>query len=99
MCIRDRSLALPLVVWDLDASDSGFVPGGTPGQWEWGTPTTGPVGEGRMWATELDRDYLNNASDTLQIPVGDLSSLAEPSLVIEHWYDCLLYTSPSPRDS
>jgi hypothetical protein len=80
------ALALPLALWPLDSTDGGFLPGGTPGQWEWGTALVGPADEGRVWGTNLDGSYLNDAADVLEIPLPDLSEASDPVLVMRHWY-------------
>ena len=63
--------AAPLVSWDLESDDGGFVSGGETGQWEWGVVDSGP-GAGsdgsRAWATVLSGAHRNDAVDTLTLP-------------------------------
>lgn len=85
--------AAPLLVSDLQADDGGFIATGAAGQWAWGSVANGP-GAGfdgtRAWSTGLDRDYLNDTVDYLEIPVPDLTGVAQPTLSFQHWYDIVL---------
>ena len=47
--------------------------------------------DGRKWYTSVTNDL-----DAIQEEIDNLSSLATPDKEI---YNCLLYTSPSPRDT
>ena len=78
--------AIPVVIWSFDDGPSGFVESGNSGQWEWGVPSSGPGGAASVWATRLGSDYFNDASDQLQVPVPDLSGLAQPVLTVRHWH-------------
>jgi hypothetical protein len=81
-------LLAPLPVWSVDLAldDGGFVSGGSTGQWEWAVPTVGPTGSGAMWCTNCDGAYLHDTVDWLEIPLPNLNGLAEPTLVLRHWY-------------
>ncbi|MCB9688882.1 MAG: hypothetical protein H6735_27825 [Alphaproteobacteria bacterium] len=79
-------LAVPLVVLDFDSSPGPLVEGGDTGQWAWGTPTVGPVGGGRTWATVLDGPYLHDTLDWLELPTGSLAGATRPTLELRHWY-------------
>ncbi len=76
-----------LLLFDLSVDDGGFVSAGSTGQWEWGVPSSGPGGSGAVWGTNLDGNHFNDAVDTLEIPLPDLSTAVSPVLVFEHWYD------------
>ena len=78
--------AIPVVFWDLSASDHGFVATGDLVQWTWGVPTSGPGGADAVWGTRLDGDYLNDAVEYLELPSLDLTGLARPVVVFRHWY-------------
>lgn len=78
-------LAVPVWVLDLSVTDGGLVSAGDTAQWEWGVPTVGPVGD-TSWGTRLDGPYLHDTVDTLEARLPDLSTVAEPSLVLHHWY-------------
>ncbi|MCA9571475.1 MAG: hypothetical protein KC656_26740, partial [Myxococcales bacterium] len=79
-------LAVPLVVLDFDTSPGPLVEGGDTGQWAWGTPTVGPAGGGRTWATVLDGPYLHDTLDWLELPTGSLAGATRPTLELRHWY-------------
>lgn len=79
--------AVPIWVVDLGTSDGGFLSGGETAQWEWGQPSVGPTTYGPMWGTNLDGPYLHDTTDWLQIQLPDLSAIASPTLLIEHWYE------------
>jgi hypothetical protein len=73
---------------DFEASDGGFF---ATGSWEWGIPTSGPdtaYSGTKLWATELDTNYSNDAQDFLYLPAVDLSGLAlTPIFSFYHYYD------------
>ena len=81
------ALVLSIAIWDFAVSDHGLVPGGSPDQWEWGVPAGVPGGSDPVWGTQLDGAYLNEAEDTLQLPMPDLGTAAKPVLVLEHWHE------------
>ena len=91
LCALTSALAAtPLLSWDLDADDGAFVTSGTSGQWEWGTPETGPKGGytgNAVWATGLTRPYLNDSTDYLALPAADLSGASRPVLHFYHWFE------------
>ena len=81
---------LPLLVFDFALQDHGLVGGGIPTQWEHGVPTVGPPTTSTVWGTQLDRNYLNDAEATLDLPLpdsADLAAAARPVLVLDHWFD------------
>jgi hypothetical protein len=82
--------ATPVTAWDLESDDGGFVEDGELRQWAWGAVTNGP-GAGfdgaRAWGTGLTRDYLNDSTDTLEIPLPDLGDVTRPVLRFRHWYE------------
>jgi hypothetical protein len=91
LLLTGLAAALPLRL-DFDVDEGGMLPGGDPGQWEWGAPSTGPALEaegavGRVWATRLDRDTMHEADDTLELPSVVLSGAGRPALGLRHWYD------------
>lgn len=77
---------LPLLVWDLSVSDQGFVSGGDTGQWAWGVAASGPMDPTPVWGTNLAGQYLNDATDTLEIPLPPLGTFTRPVIVLQHWY-------------
>lgn len=79
-------LAIPILIFDIGASDNGFVREGTGGQWAWGIPTSGPGGPDPVWATRLSAPYLNDAIDALEIPLPDRGTATSPTFAIEHWW-------------
>lgn len=79
--------AVLVVLWGLSADDGGFVDSPTGVHWSWAVPTSGPGGGDPVWATNPGGNYFNDAVDTLEIPVGDLSAVAHPVLTVRHWYD------------
>lgn len=78
--------AVPVWVVDLGVTDGGFLSGGDTLQWEWGTPSSGPVTYGALWGTNLEGPYLHDTTDWLQITLPDLSGVETPSLLLDHWY-------------
>jgi hypothetical protein len=78
--------AVPVWVIDLGVTDGDFVSGGETGQWGWGVPSTGPTAYGTLWGTNLSGNYLHDTTDWLEVPLPDLSGVAEPTLLLEHWY-------------
>lgn len=81
--------AEPLAEWPLESGDGGFVVSGETEQWEWGAVENGP-GSGfdgaNAWAAGLRADYLNDATDYLEIPIPDLGAADYPVLVFSHWF-------------
>jgi hypothetical protein len=81
--------ATPVLNWDLEQDDGGFMAGGDLGQWEWGAVSGGPGGGflgQNAWAVGLDGTYLNDSVEYLELPVLPLSGLAQPVLNFAHWY-------------
>jgi hypothetical protein len=82
--------APPTATWAFDDSDGGFVHGGSPDLWQWGTPGAEPgscVGWGSCWCTGLDSDYATDSYDTLTFASFDLEGIVGPRLKMAHWYD------------
>ena len=80
-------MILTLLLVDLTVSDGGLLESGQTRQWEWGAPTSGPVGLGSAWGTNLSAPYLHDTVDTLEVALPDLSQAARPMLRVRHWYD------------
>lgn len=80
--------AVPVLGWDLEQDDGGFQASGDLQQWRWGTVTAGP-GAGydgrRAWAVGLTGNYLNDATEYLELPTMDLSGVAAPVLIFQQW--------------
>ena len=72
-----------LAMWDFAADDGGLT-SGNGAQWQWGLAEKGPATIG--WATRLDRPYLNDTVDTLEVSLPSLSSAVRPRLVLRHTY-------------
>jgi hypothetical protein len=69
---------------DFEASDGGFEPSG---EWEWGTPTSGPNGAFsgvNCWATNLEGNYVQGVS-FLQFPLQ--IGAGTSAITFTHWYD------------
>ncbi len=79
--------AVQLLDLDFDRDDGGMIEVGATGQWEWGIPSTGPATPGRVWATRLDANYVNDATDALEVDLPDLTAAVRPTLVLDHGYD------------
>lgn len=79
----------PVVLYDLTDDDGGLEPGGDLLQWEWGEVGAGP-GSGwngpNAWSTSLAGAYLNDAVETLTVPLPDLAELDRPCLHLMSWY-------------
>lgn len=77
--------ALVLVtLWELGASDGGFLPAGTLGQWEHATP---PGASEAVWVTRAGADTFHSTTETLTLPLPDTTGLERPVLVLEHAFD------------
>ena len=77
------SASEPLASWTLSDSDGGLTSYGETDQWEYGEITSGPMSGytgANGWATGLDRPYLNDSTDYLQLPSVDLSGTTRPVL-------------------
>ena len=77
------------VVLDFESGPQGFGHGGTNDEWEWGSPSQGPVlpgGSRKIWATDLDGTYENRSSGFLESEVYDLVPDAEVELELTHWF-------------
>ena len=74
-----------------EGSDAGFSGSGG---FVRGIPTVGPDAAGsglECWATNLDGEYDNQAFATLTSPVYDLTSMNNPMMQINHWYNIETY--------
>jgi len=75
---------------DFSAGDGGLSPGGDVGtSWQWGVVDSGPgagLGGASAWGTVLAGDYLNDASETVELPPLSVGGLAAPALGLTHWY-------------
>ncbi|GDX80840.1 hypothetical protein LBMAG42_26510 [Deltaproteobacteria bacterium] len=83
------SASTPVLIWDLEQDDGGFMAGGELGQWRWGEVVSGP-GSGfdgqNSWAIGLEDVYLNDSVETLELPIPSLLGIARPVLSLQHWY-------------
>ncbi|MCF6409257.1 S8 family serine peptidase [Pseudalkalibacillus salsuginis] len=74
---------------DFESEPTGWITWGDNNTWEWGAPTSGPgeaaSGE-KVYATNLDGDYDNNANMTLMMPPIDLGD-GEAYLQFNNWYN------------
>ncbi len=67
----------------------GWSHGGNQDEWEWGTPTYGPSyahSGSKLYGTDLDYKYNNNANCWLKTPEIDLSEYINVQLEFWHWY-------------
>ena len=76
---------------DFESEPAGWTHGGDNDPWEWGSPTSGPgaaySGE-KVFATDLDGNYPNNANAWLLMPPIDLTETDEGAVLrFMHWYD------------
>jgi len=82
-----------LYEFDFETSDGGFMSHGI--LWEWGTPVVGPSvahSGDKLWGTDLDDEYSNNANAWLRSPEIDLSGFSKNgdtviALEFWQWYD------------
>ena len=61
----------------------------TAGDWEWGTPTSGPKSSrsgSRLWATNLSGNYNDMTASILETPEISLAGKDSAKLVFWHWY-------------
>ncbi len=88
----------PIVIseWDFESGGTAFIGSG---DWEWGTPTTGPgeaVSGTKLWATKLADDYTNNRLSELLVPMVDIpDSSFCPRFTFKHWFS---FEPPSGGD-
>ncbi len=81
--------ASPLLEFDFATDDGGLTTLSNL-QWAWGVPTSGPGASEALdpvWGTQLGGNYLNDASDSLQLPPSDLSNASRVAMAITHWYE------------
>ena len=74
---------------DFEDDSGGYVSGGTP-DWEWGDPSIGPSSAHsgvNCWATDLDDEYSDDASATLDSLPISLPQGVTSELSFWHWYD------------
>lgn len=84
----NRFRILPGILYDFEENNGGFTT--TPGDWEWGVPTSGPgnAHSGRkVWATRLARNYSDNSNSRLETPVINLAGYSKALLTFWHWYE------------
>lgn len=65
-----------------------IMAGGTPDQWQWGNPTTGPKSahSGKnLWATNLDGNYGNKINSWIQLPTINLDSTTKAAIGFNYW--------------
>ncbi|MDW7680883.1 MAG: FlgD immunoglobulin-like domain containing protein, partial [bacterium] len=68
--------------------DSSFTTAIT-GDWQWGTPTSGPNSAhsgSKLWATNLSGNYSDLTSSVLETPEISLANKDSAKLVFWHWY-------------
>ncbi len=74
--------------YGFEADNGGFVADPDDG-WQWGTPTSGPMGAHsgqNLWATVLDGNYANNADWYLYSP-DFIATTDNPVLAFWQWYN------------
>ena len=80
--------SVTLLQWyDFSVDDGAMQEVGNTGQWEYGIPSDGPMGESNVWGTKLHQDYLADSFDTLELPLPSLAGVESAYVQIEHWYD------------
>ena len=67
--------------FDVTQAPAGWI---ATGDWEFGIP---PAGGGSVAATKLASNYSDSVHSTLDTPALDLRGMAEPTLLLHHWYD------------
>lgn len=74
---------------DFEASDGGFTHSGTGDEWEWGTPSYGPITTAssgvKCWKTDLDNSYDFSPGQDLYSPIIDLTVLPPASEILFQW--------------
>lgn len=61
----------------------------TVGDWQWGTPTSGPSAAhsgSKLWATNLGGNYNDRTESILDIPEISLADKDSAKLIFWHWY-------------
>jgi hypothetical protein len=81
----ETSCAVFDMVFDFESGNGGFV---ADGEWQWGTPTSGPnaaYSGVNCWATNLSGNY--SASTVSQLILNVHAGNATPAIAFAHWYD------------
>jgi hypothetical protein len=89
LILMQPAAAEPLLTLDFAVSNGGMTAENGL-QWSWGELSTGPASEGPIgpaWATRPDGNYLNDASESLQLPAADISNASRVVMAIDHWYE------------
>ena len=76
---------------DFESQPQGWTHGGVQDEWEWGVPTYkwGPSSAhsgSKLYGTDLDGNYNNNANCWLMTPEIDLTGYSEATLEFYDWY-------------
>lgn len=78
---------------NFEATDGGWVTGGTTSSWQWGTPaglvinTPPPSGGVNSWMTNLTGNYVNSENSYIESPTFDLSFTAGFIVEFDIWYE------------
>ena len=77
---------------DFEGGNGGYTSSGsTQGHWEYGSPVVEPPGAyspTHCWATDIDTDYVNSISTTLDSPSISLVGTTAPYLAFYQWMYC-----------
>ncbi|MCD6512938.1 MAG: right-handed parallel beta-helix repeat-containing protein, partial [Thermoplasmata archaeon] len=74
---------------DFESQPQGWTHGGAKDEWEWGVPIFGPSGAhsgSKVYGTDLDNYYENNANCWLMTPEIDLTGYSQATLEFYDWY-------------
>lgn len=74
---------------NFESQPQGWTHGGAKDEWEWGVPTFGPSGAhsgSKVYGTDLDSYYENNANCWLMTPQIDLTGYSQATLEFYDWY-------------
>jgi hypothetical protein len=74
-----------------ESGNGGWSSGGVNNSWELGTPTGNVINSAaagtESWVTDLDGTYNNNEESYVVGPCFDLSSLTDPQISMDIWWD------------
>jgi hypothetical protein len=76
-------------IQNFEATNGGYLPDPSSGAWEWGVPTSGPMGAhsgANVWGTVLAGEYIDYANWKLTSS-GFQATQNNPQLRFWHWYD------------